>query len=184
MMRTTDQAACPPPRPGELDEPFQTLAVERSRANSAAFEDAGLKLSRRTDLLPFLRALAAHPKRIDALGPHDAFDHMRLYTRDGQPYAAVFHPYRRLYGKTLRALMEWASDAGLEVGIDADSEYYPGVTLRVALYRIGTEFPVADVTGPFRGSVYPVSTDDDEGETQARTVLHQTLGKAAQRKQQ
>ena len=75
----------------------------------------------------------------------DLIDHIRLYARNGKPHVAIFHPYTRLSHDLLTTLTRWSADVGLEALVDADSEYYPGVTLRVALYRPGTQFPAANL---------------------------------------
>ena len=117
---------------------------------------------RRTDreLESFLRSLAAHPERIPDEGSYGLdpdiylFDHSRLYNRDGRPYAAIFHPYSRLDRDTLKVLLDWTLDVGLAMCVDADSEYYPGVTLRIVLHREGTAFPGdgGDVTAKDHGA--------------------------------
>jgi hypothetical protein len=72
-------------------------------------------------------------------------DHARFYTKDGKPYAVIFHPYTRLNLELTKAVVEWADRVGLDFSIDADSEYYPGVTLRIVLHRKGTTFPRTDL---------------------------------------
>ncbi len=138
---------------GDLEGAYhQAFADERSRINGAKFRALGLRLT--TDTLGyFLRRMATHPERI-AEGSHhgmsnppigELIDHIRLYTRNGKPYVAILHPYTRLSHDLLTALVHWTEDVGLEALVDADSEYYPGVTLRIALYRPGTQFPAADL---------------------------------------
>jgi hypothetical protein len=140
--------------PGTLDDDaHQAIANERSRINTEVFRTWGLRRSRR-DLGSFLRGLAVHPERISSGNFHgmsmdlpikDLVDHIRLYTKNRKPYAAIFHPYSRLCDDTLKALAVWTGEVGLSVCVDADSEYYPGVTLRIVLYRKGFKFPETDL---------------------------------------
>jgi hypothetical protein len=139
---------------GVVAEPhYKALADERSRINSDRFRAFGLKRSRR-ELGDFLRRLALYPERIprgnfynmpNSLPIRRLVDHIRLYTLDSKPYAAIFHPYTRLDSEVLKALMQWTAEVGMDVCVDAGSEYYPGVTLRVVLYRQGTKFPETDL---------------------------------------
>jgi len=130
----------------------QVLANQRARINAARYREGRMTRSHRT-LGPFLHRLASHPERIRGgriweleviEDVTDLFDHIRLYNRDGRPYAAIFHPYTRLDLVRMKALVNWASEVGLQLCVDADSEYYPGVTLRLVLYREGEEFPPTD----------------------------------------
>lgn len=45
----------------------------------------------------------------------------------------------------MKALLDWAFEVGLKVCVDAGSEYYPGVTLRLVLYAEGEDFPATDL---------------------------------------
>jgi hypothetical protein len=131
----------------------QAIADERARINGAQFRAFGLRRTIDTSLGYFLRRMATHPERIADGNFHDMakppivdlIDHIRLYTRNRKPYVAIFHPYTRLSHELLTALVHWTTEVGLEALVDADSEYYPGVTLRIALYRPGTQFPSADL---------------------------------------
>ena len=136
--------------PGEFqDKMSQALADERSRINAERFHAFGLKRSETGELGQFLRRMAAFPEQIPKGNyygmkepPISALiDHFRLYTKNRKPYAAIFHPYTRINGDLFSALSFWTRQVGLDVEIDADSEYYPGVTLRVILLRQGAEFP-------------------------------------------
>ena len=139
---------------GCLEGPHQILADERSRSNSSRFRAMGLRCSTRYDVGDFLRRMTVHPERI-AKGNHygmpslipirELIDHPRLYIRDRKPYAVILHTYARLHSDRLKALLDWTAEVGLDVCVDADSEYYPGVTLRIVLYRQGSEFPGADL---------------------------------------
>ena len=130
--------------------PEEAIAEERSRINSARFRAFGLGRTYRWELGTFLRRLALFPDKIPR-GSHygmppdapimDIIDHVRLYNRNRKPYAAILHPYTRINTRLLKGIAAWTEDVGLDVCIDADSEYYPGVTLRVIFYRAGTEFP-------------------------------------------
>jgi hypothetical protein len=139
--------------PGDaLSEAFQTIADARSGASGRRFRAERMRRANRS-LGDFLRRMATYPDRIRAgtfYGMKEPptshlFDHIRLYNRNGSPFAAIFHPYARLDLAELRALTEWAAAVGLNLIIDADSEYYPGVTLRIVLCREGSEFPGEDL---------------------------------------
>lgn len=121
--------------------------------NSARYGAAGMTRSH-INLARFLRDIAKHPERLRDGNYHGLsldwrirqfFDHMRLYNCGGKPVAAIFHPYSRLDRESMKALTDWAIEVGLELCVDADSEYYPGVTLRLVLYREGTRFPSTDL---------------------------------------
>jgi hypothetical protein len=137
------------------DKALEALANERARINSTRYREAGMHRSQRVELGSFLRRLASRPERIPdgrfyglQLDPNVShlFDHIRLYNRNGKPYAAIFHPYSGLDRDGMKALVDWAFDVGLQVCVDADSEYYPGVTMRLVLYREKDEFPETDLT--------------------------------------
>lgn len=141
--------------PGDFaeDKAVRGLAEERSRINSECYRAAGMRRSH-ADLARFLRRLAKRPGQIRDgrfygmdldVEIRNLFDHIRLYNRHGRPYAAIFHPYSRLDRESMEALTHWAWEAGLNVSVDADSEYYPGVTLRLVLYREDEEFPATDL---------------------------------------
>ena len=136
----------------------QSLANRRSRANAARYRSLGLHLRIPADPGPFWRKLAARPERIGEgdfmyglptrIPFRDLLDHPRFYYRGRQPFAAIFHPYPRLTGKLLKALADWTTDVGINVSVDADSEYYPGVTLRVVFWRhdaLASDFPGANL---------------------------------------
>jgi hypothetical protein len=139
--------------PGDaLSEAFQAVADARSGASGKRFRAEGMRRANRS-LRDFLKRIAAHPDRIregNFYGMKEPpvshlFDHMRLYNKHGLPFAAIFHPYARLDRSELQTLTEWAVTVGLNIIIDADSEYYPGVTLRIVLCREGSEFPGEDL---------------------------------------
>lgn len=139
--------------PFPADDIVRPLAEERARINSKQYGSAGMRRTH-IDLAKFLRGLATRPERLrdgnyyglrlDAT-VRQFFDHMRLYNCGRKPAAAIFHPYSRLDRESMKALTDWANDVGLELCVDADSEYYPGVTLRLVLYREGEEFPLTDL---------------------------------------
>jgi len=137
----------------------QEIADQRSRSNAACFKRAGMRLSGTSDAGKFLRQIALHPERVDDAEilhgiPEPIYglpdyarlaDHPRLYTRDGAPFAIIFHPYARLNLARMQMLVKWCTEIGVALQVDADSEYYPGVALRVILYREGLDFPKTDL---------------------------------------
>jgi len=137
-----------------IDRAMRVLAHERSRTNAECYRLQGMRRSHSGDLYRFLKSLAEHPEKIrrgrfygvDLEPPvRDVFDHIRLYTLGRRPYAVILHPYARLDLEAMQALVKWAEEVGVGMVVDADSEYYPGVTLRIAIYRRGTGFPVTDM---------------------------------------
>src|SRR5215475_115329 len=87
----------------DCDRAVQVLANERSRINTDCYRQAGMQRSHRA-VDSFLRRLATHPERLRRGNYHGLdlkseiehlFDHIRLYNRNGRPYAAIFHPYSR-----------------------------------------------------------------------------------------
>lgn len=141
-------------RESETDRAVQILREERARINNAYYRRMGMRRTQRLELGPFLRRMATHPERIPEgrfygfsldLNLWHLFDHIRLYNRNGRPFAAISHPYTRLDHDTLKELLNWAANVGLQLCVDADSEYYPGVTVRIILYREGEDFPATDL---------------------------------------
>ncbi|PWT72779.1 MAG: hypothetical protein C5B60_09165 [Chloroflexi bacterium] len=143
--------------PGSFeDRATRELAEQRARTNAACYREAGMRLVLPENLGRFFRGLAARPERIVA-GPMSTwgievdpnvravFDHIRCYNRNGRPFAVIFHPYTRLNLAIMKALVDWTSDVGVNLLVDADSEHFPGVSLRVVLYREGETFPKTDL---------------------------------------
>jgi hypothetical protein len=73
------------------------------------------------------------PKALAAL-----WEHPQCFNRGGKPSFLALHPYHRLTSDELAKIIDWCKQVGLEFQIDADSDYFPGVTLRVCLYAPGS----------------------------------------------
>jgi hypothetical protein len=72
------------------------------------------------------------PKALESI-----WDHPMCFNQHGEPSYLALHPYHRLTSNELAKIIEWCKQVGLEFQIDADSEYFPGVTLRFCLYALG-----------------------------------------------
>lgn len=100
----------------------------------------------------FIRALAANKEAAKRLitnhydypdfpgsGYATLMDHVLFYKRDRKPAAVISHPYCCLNGTIMGVLADWSRETGIEVWVDGNSEYYPTRTIRIILYKKGTE---------------------------------------------
>ena len=90
----------------------------------------------------FLRRLCTKPGAVawddtepDPLRP--IWDHPFCFNHMGKPAFLVLHPYHRPTMAELEQVIDWCRVVGLSFQVDADSEYFPGITLRVCIYAEG-----------------------------------------------